>query len=177
MLFWDTGAPYGAARGAEVDFEATWTDANGELKKLKVQKGSLILPGIYAMHHYPACELWKGFFWGARFGRGILTIGSVWPFPPFTVWDKDPALFQPERFYEDPNGGASGFFNNLPFGNGGRRCVGERLALGEARLGIASLVRKFNIEHVHEGPNSWRFEEQFAGTIKPNKVMVKLQAV
>ena len=53
--------------------------------------------------------------------------------------------------------------------------MGERLALGEGRLATASILRKFEIEHVPEGPDSWKFNEVFAGTIKPNKVMVRLK--
>lgn len=91
-------------------------------------------------------------------------------------WDRDTSKFIPERYYDDANGGGKlGLWVNSPFGNGARRCVGERLALGEGRLGIASILRKFDIEHVPE--TTWKFNEVFAGTIKPNKVMIKLKPI
>lgn len=138
-------APYGGGRTAFQDFEVAYTDVEGKPKRIQVTKGSMILPGLHAMQHYPK------------------------------YWNKDPSVFAPERFYEDVNGGAVNMWTQSPFGQGARRCVGERLALGEARLGIASILRKFQVEQApREG---WTFEEVFAGTIKPNNVFVKLRKI
>ena len=38
------------------------------------------------------------------------------------------------------------------------------MALGEARLNIASIVRRFDIHHVPE--TDWKFAEIYNGTIK-----------
>jgi cytochrome P450 len=140
-------APYGAGRGAIQDFETVYVDTEGKTKKVLIKNGNMILPGLHAMQNYPA------------------------------YWNKDPSVFDPSRYYEDPNGGSvAGLFSNAPFGNGARRCVGERLALGEGRVAIASLLRKFDLVQVQEGPK-WTMEEMFAGTIKPNSVLVKLRAI
>lgn len=91
-------------------------------------------------------------------------------------WESDPSVFSPERFYEDPNGGSlAGLYSNAPFGNGARRCLGERLGLAEARLVVAAMVSKWEIVLVPEGPGSWTMQEQFAGTIKPSEVRVVLK--
>ncbi|KAI9006996.1 cytochrome P450 [Hyaloraphidium curvatum] len=139
-------APYGALRTAFEDFTCNYTDAFGKPKKVNFQKDDLIFVGIHAMQNAP------------------------W------YWDKDPSIWTPERYYEDANGGSkAGLWSNAPFGNGARRCVGERLALAEGRLATASILRKFDILPVPEGPDTWQFKEIFSGTIKPNKVMVKLR--
>lgn len=132
--------------------------------------GDQIFPAIHAMHNYPPC----GFFMKHAIENLFLTGLTSLYFD--SDWDKDVDRFIPERWYDDPNGHSkAGLWSNAPFGNGARRCVGERLALGEGRLATASILRKFEIVHVPEGPDTWKFVTEFAGTIKPNMVMVQLR--
>ncbi|KAI9028802.1 cytochrome P450 [Hyaloraphidium curvatum] len=141
-------APYGAARYVTDGFELRYQDLEGKPAKVIVGSHQMVFPALHAMQNYQ----------------------------PY--WDKDVNKFLPERYYDDPNGGSkAGLFSNAPFGNGARRCVGERLALGEGRLAIASVLRKYDIVAVPEGPDTWQFQEVFAGTIKPNKVMIKLKPI
>eukprot|EP00775_Hariotina_reticulata_P010240 gene10240-10399_t len=56
----------------------------------------------------------------------------------------EPEHFSPERFLQGPTGAAIG--SQLVFGAGARRCLGEGLALADARLFLAVLVRSFSFE-------------------------------
>lgn len=59
------------------------------------------------------------------------------------LWD-DPAAFRPERFL--PGAPAPERGSYIPFGIGPRQCIGAQVALVEAALVIAMLVRAFRIE-------------------------------
>jgi cytochrome P450 len=77
--------------------------------------------------------------------------------------------WNPERWLKDVNGGACSMYAYAPFGNGARRCAGERLALSEARLTMGELVRRYE----------WRMQEGFrfgvlmTGTIKARLVLAR----
>jgi len=55
----------------------------------------------------------------------------------------DPSRFEPENFAKIPPGAY------IPFGDGPRRCIAERLALLESKLIFSNLVKKFKIEPVN----------------------------
>lgn len=57
-----------------------------------------------------------------------------------TVW-KNPQKFDPSRFQQDPK-----TFTFLPFGEGPRRCIGNILAINEAKIILARLLEAFDIE-------------------------------
>ncbi|KAI9027854.1 cytochrome P450 [Hyaloraphidium curvatum] len=136
-------APGGAGRAIHLDLDFRYTDIAGKSRLIKFRKGDMVNTAIYAIQNMP------GF------------------------WVKDPQVWSPERFYEEPNGDSkAGLFAYSPFGNGARRCLGERLALGEARLCFASILRKWELE-----PVPFNFVEIFKGTIAPNKCIVKLKPV
>lgn len=125
-----------------------YTDMTGQPRTIKFQKWDSLSPHLYTVQNY------EGF------------------------WKHDPTLWEPSRFYENANGDLKegvGLFAFSPFGNGARRCLGERLAYGEARLTVASVVRKWTLEHVPE--TTWRMQEFFTGTIRPSEVRVKLVEV
>lgn len=68
---------------------------------------------------------------------------------------RDPAIFEnplefkPERFLHSSvgNGNSEGLFY-LPFGAGGRSCIGDRLGKIQTKLGLAVILNKFNCELV-----------------------------
>ncbi|KAI9000149.1 cytochrome P450 [Hyaloraphidium curvatum] len=136
-------APHGGGRVMDEDFEFRYTDVYGQNRRIRFMKGDRVNPYIYGAQNYAD-------FWG-----------------------KNPDEWYPERFYTEANGDSKNLWAYAPFGNGARRCLGERLALGEARLVLASMIRKWDIEHVPGTP----FSEIYAGTIKPNKVMIRLKEV
>lgn len=110
-------APSGAGRGIKQDFTVHYNDViTGKPKTLELYKGDFLRPSMYIAQTFPA-------YWNAEFG---------------SVLD-----FNPDRFLKDTNGGAASMWAFAPFGHGGRRCAGERLALAEARLCISELVRRY----------------------------------
>lgn len=129
-------APFGAGRVMREDYLVKYTDSiTGQPAQLDLRKGDSIMPSMYVAQMFPA-------FWDKKHG-------------PIDSWN-------PQRFLDDPNGGAISMYAYAPFGNGARRCAGERLALSEARLTISELVRRYK----------WRMQDGFkfavlmTGTIK-----------
>lgn len=60
----------------------------------------------------------------------------------------NPMEFIPERFFDSPNGGgkAEGVFY-MPFGEGPRACIGTRMGKLTTKIGLAVILRKFNVAH------------------------------
>ncbi|KAI9003396.1 cytochrome P450 [Hyaloraphidium curvatum] len=137
-------APIGAGRYVFEDFDFKYTGIDGQERLIKFRKGDQVSTYLWGIQNNPA------------------------------YWVRNPMQWLPERFYEDSTSGdtKAGLFAYAPFGNGARRCLGERLALAEARLCIASIVRKYDIQHV-----PCNFFEQYTGTTKPSQVMVTLREV
>jgi cytochrome P450 len=82
---------------------------------------------------------------GFQFPRGAEFVMSPW------VVHRDPKLFpDPERF--DPQRWRDGLqqrlprFAYLPFGGGPRVCIGNRFAMMEAKLVLATLLQRFRVE-------------------------------
>ncbi|KAI9004311.1 cytochrome P450 [Hyaloraphidium curvatum] len=139
-------APFGATRNMFQAVEHTFTDVAGKTRRVKFLPGDRLLTYIWGIQNFPG------------------------------YWERDPAQWAPERFYDAPSGDTkAGLFAYSPFGNGARRCVGERLGLGEARLAVSSILRKWRIAHVEE--KNWKFQDIYQATIRPNKVMVRLEAL
>lgn len=61
-------------------------------------------------------------------------------------WSDRPDAFYPQRWLGSENfGGSVGAHAYVPFGYGIRRCLGERLALLEARVVLATLISRWEI--------------------------------
>jgi len=125
-------------------------EEHGEMHKVHLPRGTRVSYSIYTAHQHP--ENFK---------------------------DR-PEEFDPERYMVDPNGGAVstwvsaatmdegvvltwvGFrYCTIGFSYGPRRCLGERLALTEARWILAEIVRKFEVLPV-EG---WKYEASSEGNM------------
>lgn len=62
------------------------------------------------------------------------------------LWGDDAHEFRPERFARDPvQGGCRHRMGFLPFGFGGRICVGRNLTAMEYRVVLAMLLRRFRV--------------------------------
>ena len=65
-------------------------------------------------------------------------------------WD-EPEMFDPDRFAEEPPAERPEFAF-MPFSGGPRRCIGERFALFEARLALATIRQQVQIRLVADHP-------------------------
>ncbi|XP_015941339.1 cytokinin hydroxylase [Arachis duranensis] len=85
-----------------------------QIDGLTVPKGTNMWIDVVAMHHDPE------------------------------LWGHDANEFKPERFMEDVNGGCKHKMGYLPFGFGGRMCVGRNLAFMEYKIVLTLLLSKFS---------------------------------
>jgi cytochrome P450 len=85
-----------------------------EVDRYRVDAGSWVIVGIYAMHRDPA------------------------------LWDS-PLVFDPDRFSHDSSKDRDRW-QYLPFGGGPRSCIGDHFAMLEATLGLASIIRRTEIQ-------------------------------
>ncbi|KAK7380313.1 hypothetical protein VNO78_32821 [Psophocarpus tetragonolobus] len=60
------------------------------------------------------------------------------------LWGKDVNEFRPERFMNDVNGGCNHKMGYLPFGFGGRMCVGRNLSFMEYKIVLTLLLSRFS---------------------------------
>lgn len=60
-----------------------------------------------------------------------------------TLWGDDANMFKPERFMNDANGGCNHALGYLPFGFGGRACVGRNLTFLEYKVVLTLLLSRF----------------------------------
>lgn len=63
----------------------------------------------------------------------------------------DPMAFDPDRWTDD-FGSSLPAFPYFPFGGGPRRCIGDRFAMLEARLVLATVVGRYHLELVTPPP-------------------------
>jgi cytochrome P450 len=66
-------------------------------------------------------------------------------------WYPDPERFDPERF-TPAEVAKRPKLAYLPFGAGGRACIGKMFALVEARLVLATLAQRFRLRRLDDGP-------------------------
>ncbi|XP_039118106.1 cytokinin hydroxylase-like [Dioscorea cayenensis subsp. rotundata] len=62
------------------------------------------------------------------------------------LWGDDVNEFRPERFKESNNGGCKHRMGYLPFGFGGRLCVGRNLTMMEYKIVLTLLLSKFSFK-------------------------------
>lgn len=86
-----------------------------------------------------------------RIPKGTTVFMSPWVTHRDPRYFEDPAAFRPERWAGDfrrrlPR------FAYYPFGGGPRICIGNRFAMMEAMLLVATIARHFNVERMMERP-------------------------
>ncbi|KDP22268.1 hypothetical protein JCGZ_26099 [Jatropha curcas] len=84
------------------------------VNKLTIPKGTNVWIDVVGMHHDP------------------------------NLWGEDVYEFKPERFKEDLYGGCKHKMGFLPFGFGGRMCVGRNLAMMEYRVVLSLMLTRFS---------------------------------
>ena len=83
---------------------------------LNIKKGTELLIPILAVHHDP------------------------------TIWGPDALEFNPTRFSQGVSRAATHPTAYMPFGVGGRQCIGQNLALLQAKLAIAMILQRFTFD-------------------------------
>lgn len=72
---------------------------------------------------------------------------------------EDPYRFNPDRFMPE-NKHKLVPYSFLSFGDGPRNCVGMRFAYQEAKIGIASMIRRFRFDITDKTPESLQFPKK-----------------
>jgi cytochrome P450 len=80
---------------------------------------------------------------GHRIAKQSLVFLSPWVTQRHAAWWQDPEEFRPERFAPGSSSSLRGAY--YPFGLGPHRCVGEQLALLEAKLVLATVVQRYRL--------------------------------
>ncbi|KAI9012335.1 cytochrome P450 [Hyaloraphidium curvatum] len=136
-------APHGAGRTMAEDMDFRYKDDSGRENRIVLRKGDVVVDFIYGRQRHP------------------------------DYWPRDADAFDPTRFLEDASGGAKHLYAYGPFGNGARRCLGERLALAEMRMVLSALCSKYDVVR-----GNYVFEPLQTGAISAkNGVWVKLVEV
>ncbi|XP_069131898.1 cytochrome P450 3A29-like [Argopecten irradians] len=89
------------------------------------------------------------------------------------VWE-NPKVFNPERFSPSQRE-HHGPLDYLPFGYGPRNCIGMRLALMEAKMATATMVRNFRLCVGTKTDVPPKMEEK--AVLKPTQAWLKLEAI
>lgn len=63
-----------------------------------------------------------------------------------TIWGSDASEFNPSRFSQGVSRAANHPTAFMPFGLGGRQCIGQNLALLQAKLAMAMILQRFTFE-------------------------------
>ncbi|KAK3160055.1 hypothetical protein QOZ80_1BG0054670 [Eleusine coracana subsp. coracana] len=81
---------------------------------------------------------------GVRYPAGVvLALPVLCVHHDEDVWGPDAGEFRPERFADGVAGVPPAFF---PFGWGPRTCVGQSFAMLEAKMGVAMILQRFELE-------------------------------
>jgi cytochrome P450 len=151
----------GAARGRAAD-ESVTPDAVRDLQYLQaVVDESLRL-------HPPAYNTFREAKRDVAVGPWEITEGTTVTTPQLVVhrddrWYDDPLEFDPGRWTPAMRD-ALPEYAHYPFGGGPRSCIGNRFATLEAKLILATILSRFEVEPVTE-----RVEYQYSATLQPDR--------
>ena len=82
---------------------------------------------------------------GHRVPAGATALVGIWAIHRDPQLWPGPTRFDPDRFLPEREQ-ARDRWAWLPFGGGPRSCIGERFAMLEATIGLATLIRRFHVE-------------------------------
>ncbi|WP_132058681.1 cytochrome P450 [Halorussus amylolyticus] len=81
---------------------------------------------------------------GFRLPEGAIVAMPQWVVHRDPRWWDDPEEFRPERWAEETDRPDYAYY---PFGGGPRRCIGEAFAMREAKLILATIGRRFELDY------------------------------
>ncbi len=88
---------------------------------------------------------------GYRIPKGTIVAVSPWGLHHSPKLWRNPERFDPERFSPDRSEGRNKYAF-LPFGGGPRVCIGNNFALMEAKIIVATLARRFDVDIAADPP-------------------------
>ncbi|KAL0369066.1 UNVERIFIED_CONTAM: cytochrome [Sesamum calycinum] len=125
----------------------------------------------------PAAMLLRQTAKNIKFGRLDIPANTEFNLPILAVhhdteiWGSDANEFNPHRFSEPRKHMASYF----PFGIGPRFCVGQNLAMVEAKIILAMIIQRFSLaispSYVHAPVLAWTLEPQYGAQIILSRVV------
>ncbi|MCY4061970.1 MAG: cytochrome P450 [Chloroflexi bacterium] len=101
---------------------------------------------------------------GVSLKRNSMVLVSPWTLGRDPRWFPDPLRFDPDRHLPE-NAASIPHYAYIPFGGGGRTCLGIRFALMEAVFIIAMIAQRFRLAPV---PGSASGPKSVAFTLRPN---------
>ncbi len=107
-----------------------------------------LYPPAWALGRQALAEVEVG---GFRFPRGAEFIMSPWVVHRDPTQFPDPETFDPQRWRDDLQRRLPRFAY-FPFGGGPRVCIGNRFAMMEAKLVLATLLQRFRFEPASDAP-------------------------
>jgi|APTNR8051073442_1049403.scaffolds.fasta_scaffold01010_9 cytochrome P450 len=122
-----------------------------------------LYPPVYVVGRETIREVELG---GYRVPRGTVLLMSQWVVHRDERFFPEPLAFEPERWTD---GSARGLprFAYFPFGGGARICIGQPLALMEAKLVLAGICQRFRLAD-HDGGV---IEPSASITLRPNRAV------
>jgi len=118
--------------------------------------------------HPPAYNTFREATRDVEVGPWTIPAGTTVTIPQLVVhrddrWYDDPLAFDPDRWTSAMRD-ALPEYAHYPFGGGPRSCIGNRFATLEAKLALATVLSRFEVEPVTES-----VEYQYSATLQPDR--------
>ncbi|XP_066904056.1 probable cytochrome P450 6a14 [Halyomorpha halys] len=112
---------------------------------------------------------------GQKIEQDTMIIIPVWSLHHDPQYFPNPEKFDPERFSEE-NKESIVPYTFLPFGEGPRMCIGMRFGVLQTKVGIVTLLQKFQVEPCEETEIPLVMGGSSATTASDNPIIIKLRA-
>jgi len=135
------------AAAATADGPPTAADARDmEYTDRVLNESMRLYPPVYTLFREPKLDVKLG---GYRIPEGAALMCSQWVVHRSPRWYDDPASFDPDRWLPERRSRRPRFAF-FPFGGGPRHCIGKSFSLLEAKLILAVVCSRFDLDY--EGP-------------------------
>ena len=133
---------------ATTDGLPTAADARGmEYTERVLNESMRLYPPVYTLFREPKLDVKLG---GYRIPEGSALMVSQWVVHRSERWYDDPEAFDPDRWTPERRSQRPRFAF-FPFGGGPRHCIGKALSLLEAKVILATVCSRFELDY--EGPD------------------------